>query len=181
MQADDTVVAVFTNHEAADSAVRKLTQAGFPMTALSVIGKGYHTEEKAVGFYNIGERVMFWGSRGAFWGGLWGLFLGGLFLTVPVVGHVIVLGYLAATTISVVEGAVVVGGLSAIGAALASIGVPQDSVVRYETALKADGFLVTAHGSSQDVARAKAILAAERPASVDVHASADAGLALAGA
>jgi hypothetical protein len=29
------------------------------------------------------------GKRGAFWGGLWDLFLGGLFMTIPVVGHVV--------------------------------------------------------------------------------------------
>jgi hypothetical protein len=43
------------------------------MKNLSVVGKGYHTEEKVIGFYNVGDRVKFWGSRGAFWGGLWGL------------------------------------------------------------------------------------------------------------
>ena len=63
------------------------------MKHLSVVGKGYHIDEKVTGFYNLGDRVMFWGKRGALWGGLWGLFLGGLFMTVPVVGHVIVLGY----------------------------------------------------------------------------------------
>lgn len=181
MQSDDTVVAVFADHEAADSAVRKLTQAGFPIASLGVIGKGYHTEEKAVGFYNTGDRVMLWGSRGAFWGGLWGLFLGGLFLTIPAVAPLVVLGYFVAPVLAAVEGAVVVGGLSAIGGALSGIGVPNDSIVRYEAALRADGFLVTAHGSAQDAVRAKALLAAEGPSSLDVHAAADAGRALAAA
>src|ERR1019366_330946 len=109
-------------------------------------GKGYHTDEKVIGFYNIGDRVKFWGKRGAFWGGLWGLFFGGIFMVIPVVGHVIVLGYLAATAIATVETALVVGGLSALGAALYSIGIPKNSVIDYETALKADSFLVMAHG-----------------------------------
>jgi hypothetical protein len=42
------------------------------MKHLSVVGKGYHSEEKVVGFYNIGDRIKFWGTRGAFWGGFWG-------------------------------------------------------------------------------------------------------------
>jgi len=120
MDSTNSVVAVFADHPEAEAAVKKLTEAGFDMKQLSVVGKGYHTEEKVVGFYNLGDRVKFWGSRGVFWGGLWGLFFGGLFLTIPVVGHVIVLGYLAATAVSAVEGAVMVGGISAIGAALAS-------------------------------------------------------------
>jgi hypothetical protein len=172
MDTTDTVIAVFADHPAADSAVKKLTAAGFDMKNLSVVGKGYHSEEKVVGFYNMGDRVKFWGERGAFWGGLWGIFFGGLFMTIPVIGHVVVLGYLASMVISGVESAVMVGGLSAIGAALVSIGVPKDSVVNYETAVKADGFLVMAHGSTDQVARAKVILATVNPSRLDVHVSA---------
>lgn len=169
MELRSTVVAVFTDHLSADIAVKKLATAGFKMENLSVVGKGYHTEEKVVGFYNVGDRMKIWGSRGAFWGGLWGLFFGGLFLTIPIVGHVIILGYLAATALSAVEGAVVVGGLSALGAALMSLGIPKDSVVRYEAAVKADGFLVMAKGSSVEMAEAKQILASANAASLDLH------------
>lgn len=169
MEAPNSVVAVFEDHVTAEAAVKKLIAAGFEMKNLSVVGKGYHSEEKVVGFYNIGERVKFWGLRGAFWGGLWGLFFGGLFVTIPGVGPVVILGYLAAMALSAVENAVVVGGLSALGAALYSIGVPKNSAVQYETAVKADGFMVMAHGTADEMARAKAILAASRPSSLDVH------------
>ena len=171
MMADvDVAIAVYPDHPAAEAAIKKLTAEGFAMKSLSLVGKGYHTDEKVTGFYNTGDRVKFWGSRGAFWGGLWGLFFGGLFLSVPIVGHVIILGYLAATVISGVEGAVVVGGLSAIGAALFSIGVPKDSVLSYETAIQADDFLVTAHGTPDEMTRAKAILSTTQPKSVEQFA-----------
>jgi hypothetical protein len=174
MEITDSVVAVFADHQAADAAVKHLAEAGLPMTQLSVAGKGYHTEEKVVGFYNMADRVKFWGARGAFWGGLWGLFFGGLFMVVPVVGHVVVLGFLAATVVSGIESAVMTGGLTALGAALYSIGIPKDSVVQYETAIKADGFLVMAHGSVDEVARAKVILETSGSTSVAVHAGAPA-------
>jgi hypothetical protein len=170
METTDTVIAVFADHPAAEAAVKKLTAAGFEMKDLSVVGKGYHTEEKVVGFYNIGDRVRFWGGKGAFWGGLWGLFFGGLFLTIPVVGHVVVLGYLASMAFSAIETAIVVGGASALGAALYSMGVPKDSVIEYETALKADDFLVMAHGTAAEIVRAKAILGTANPSRLDVHA-----------
>jgi hypothetical protein len=172
MKQADAVIAVFADHQAAEAAIKKLTSAGFDMKNLSVVGKGYHTEEKVVGFYTAGDRVKFWGARGAFWGGLWGLFFGGLFLTIPVVGHVVVLGYLAAVAIGAVENAALVGGLSAIGAALYSLGVPKDSVIRYEAAVKADGFLVMAHGPAAEMARAKTILGTVNPSSLDLHAGA---------
>jgi hypothetical protein len=169
MNTTDTAIAVFTDHQAAETAVKKLATAGFDIKQLSVVGKGYHSEEKVTGFYNTGDRIKFWGKWGVFWGGLWGLFFGGLFLFIPVVGHVVVLGHLAAVAIAAVENAVVVGGLSALGAALYSIGVPKDSVIQYEAAVKADSFLLMAHGTAEEVARAKTILATTNPVRVDVY------------
>jgi uncharacterized membrane protein len=169
----DAVVATFKDHQGAESAVKTLAAAGFDLKDLSVVGKGYHTDEKVVGFYNTGDRVRFWGTRGAFWGGLWGLFFGGLFLTIPIVGHVVVLGYLAAAALSAVESAVMTGGLSALGAALYSIGIPKNSVLEYESDVKADGFLVMAHGTSEEMTRARSLLAGTGASRVDLHSGLD--------
>ncbi len=169
MAENDTIVTIFATHDAAEAAIKKLAGAGFDMKNLSLVGKGYHTDEKVVGFYNVGDRVKFWGTQGAFWGGIWGLFFGGLFLSIPLVGHVVVLGYLVAAAVSAVEGALMVGGLSALGAALYSIGIPKDSVVQYEAAVKADNFLVMAHGTPDDMARAKSIIGTIHPVRLDLH------------
>lgn len=169
---NNAVIAVFDNHQAAEAAVKKLADAGIDMKHLSVVGKGYHTDEQVVGFYNTGDRVKFWGKRGAFWGGLWGWLFGGVFMFVPVIGHIVVLGYLASMVVAAVEGAVVVGGLSALGAALYGSGIPKDSVVAYETAIKADGFLVTVHGPSEELAQAKTILETLGAKRVDLQDSA---------
>ena len=165
----DAVAAVFAHHSEAETAVRKLADSGFDMTHFSIVGKGFHTEEKVVGFYNIGDRIKFWGKNGAFWGALWSLFFGGIFLTIPVIGPTMVLGHLAAMVVAAVEGGLVFGGLTALGAALYSIGIPKDSVIRYEEAVKADGFLVTGHGSADEMARAKTVLASMSPSSIDLH------------
>ncbi len=168
-QAQDSVVAVFPDHGAAEAAVKKLTAAGFALKGISIVGKGYHTEETVTGFYNMGDRVRFWGGRGAFWGGLWGLFFGGVFLTIPLTGPVVVVGYLAAAVVSMLEGAVMVGGLSALGAALAGIGIPRDSLLQYETAIAADGFLVMAHGTAGDMAQAEYVLKGANPSHLELH------------
>jgi hypothetical protein len=81
---------------------------------------------------------------------------------------VVIVGYLGAVAVTAIESAVVAGGVSAIGAAIYSIGIPKDSVLRYETAVKADGFLVMVHGDAAEVDRARAILAASA-SSVDIH------------
>ena len=100
---------------------------------------------------------------------MWSLFFGGIFLTIPVIGPVMVLGHLAAMVVAAVEGAILVGGLSALGAALYSIGIPKDSVLQYEQAVKADGFLAVAHGSAEEMARTKTILEQSNPTRIDLH------------
>ena len=178
MTKQETAIGLFNDHSGAEAAVKKLASSGFDITNLSVVGKGYHAEEQVVGFYNVGDRVVFWGSRGAFWGGLWGLFFGGVFLTLPFTGSIIVLGSLAGIVISALESALVVGGLSSLGAALYSIGIPKNSVIEYETAIKADGFMVLAHGSSDQVARAKTILDTNNAIKVDVHQTVESSAAV---
>ena len=169
MTANNAIVAVFAHHSDAETAVRRLAREGFDMKHFSIVGKGYHSEEKVIGFYNAEDRIKFWGKNGAIWGGLWSLFVGGLMLTMPVVGPVMVLGHLAGMVFAGIEGAVVVGGLSALGAALVSIGIPRDSVIEYEEALKADGFFVVGQGDVAEMDRAKAILAANDPTRLDQH------------
>jgi len=96
---------------------------------LSVVGKDYHTDEKVVGYYNAGDRMKYWGKWGAFWGAFRALLFGAAFFWVPAIGPVLVGGPLAAWIVAGLENAVVVGGLSVIGAGLYSIGIPRDSIV----------------------------------------------------
>ena len=169
MKTNHSVVSVLDDHTAAEAVVQRLIDAGFEKTHLSIVGKGFHTEETIAGFYNMGDRVKFWGARGAFWGGLWGLFFGGVFLATPFVGPVIVLGYLATALIAAVEGAVLGAGITALAAALYSVGIPKNSVLAYEAVLKSNGFLVMAHGTPEEMARAKAIMQVGNARKIDMH------------
>jgi hypothetical protein len=51
-----------------------------------------------------------------------------------------------------------VGGLSALGAGLYSLGIPKNSVVEYETSIKAGKFVLVAHGTAEEVAKARTML-----------------------
>jgi hypothetical protein len=97
------------------------------------------------------------------------LFFGSAFFFIPGIGPILVAGPLVAWIVGVLEGAVVVGGLSVIGAALFSIGIPNDSIVQYETSLKANKFLLIAHGSSEEVEQARKILATTKAVETIVH------------
>jgi len=165
----NAVIAVYDNHSAAEGAVKELQKSGFAMKKLSVVGKDYHTDEHVVGYYHAGDRMKYWGKWGAFWGGFWGLLTGAAFFWVPAIGPVLVGGSLVAWIVAGLEDAVVVGGLSAIGAGLYCVGIPRDSIVIYETAIKAGEYLVVAHGTSAEAAKAQNILSTLKPTQVADH------------
>ena len=159
MSNPDSAFFVFDTHAAAEEAIRTLGQSGFDMKKLSLVGKGYHSEEKPTGFYTVGDRIKAWGGTGAFWGGIWGLLLAPAVFVLPGLGVVGMAGPLVATLVGALEGAVVVGGLSALGAALTQVGVPKDQVIKYEAALKVDKYLLVVHGSAEDQEKARKVLA----------------------
>lgn len=155
---NNTCITVFETHEGAEKAIKELEKAGYDMKKLSIIGTDYRTEENVVGYFNIGDRVKFWGSRGAFWGGLWGILFGSAFFFVPGIGPLVLAGPIVGMLVGGLESAVVVGSMSALGAALYSIGIPEDSVLEYETALKSHKFLLIAHGTPSETQNAREIL-----------------------
>ncbi len=165
----NSVVSIFNTHTEAEDAIRELQKSGFEMNKLSIVGKDYNTEESVAGYYNTGDRVKYWGKLGAFWGGLWGFLFGSAFFIIPGIGPVVVGGPLVALIVGALEGAAVVGGLSAVGAALFSIGIPKDSIVKYETSLKSNKFLLIAHGTIEEVEHARKILEATNATETTVH------------
>ena len=155
-------VAVFERHQDAESAIRALQSAGFDMKKLSIVGRDYHTEEHAVGFYNTGDRVKYWGKLGAFWGSVFGLLFAPAFFWIPGIGPVLTGGLIGSFLMGAVEGAAVGaavgGGTSALAAALTGLGIPKDSIIRYEADLKANKFLLIVTGTDTDTERARQIL-----------------------
>jgi hypothetical protein len=170
MSENNAVVAVYETHEGAEAALKDLQRAGIDMRILSIVGKNSHTDEHPVGYYNTGDRMKYWGKTGAFWGGFWGLLFGSAFFAIPGIGPVLVAGPLVAWIVGALEGAVLVGGLGAIGAGLYSIGIPKNSVVEYEVALKTDHYLLVVHGPTAEVEKARDILHTTSPVSVTLHA-----------
>jgi hypothetical protein len=162
MEKKNSPVYVFNTHVEAEAAIRSLGKSGFDMKKLSLVGKGYHSEEQPIGFYTTGDKIKTWGGMGAFWGGIWGMLFAPAVFFLPGLGLVALAGPVVAVLVSALEGAVVVGGISALGAALTSIGVPKDEVIKYETALKADKYVVIVHGNADDLAKANSVFASSK-------------------
>jgi len=168
MSIHNSIIAVYDTHTAAEQAIKEIQKAGFNMKNLSIIGKDYRTEEHVVGYYNSDDRMKFWGKLGAFWGGIWGLLFGSALFVVPGIGPVMVLGPLVSSIIAALEGAVVVGGLSALGAGLYGMGIPKDSIVHYESEIKTGKFLVVAQGIGEELTEVQKICESHS-ANVEFH------------
>jgi predicted alpha/beta-hydrolase family hydrolase len=110
-----------------------------------------------------------WGKMGAFWGAFWGILFGSAFFMIPGIGPVVMGGPIVSAIVGGLEGAITIGGLSALGAGLYSIGIPKDSVIKYETAIKSDKYLVIAHGTADEVAKAKEIMDPLNKVEIAVH------------
>jgi hypothetical protein len=151
------MIATYDSHDQVEDAVRELHRAGFNMKRLSIIGKGYHSEEHPIGFYTAGDRMKTWGGVGAFWGALWGMLFGAALFWIPGIGLLGAAGPFVHVLAGALEGAALLGGASVLGAALATIGVPRDSILKYERSLRADRYLLIVHGTREEIGMAREI------------------------
>jgi len=158
MRQNVAIVASFDAHGDAEDGVERLAMFGFNMQALSIVATGTRTEEQIVGFYSAGDRVRFWGKLGLLWGGFWGLVIGGVLFAEPTAESFEIYGFLVWALVAAVEGALIIGGLSALGAALFSFGRPVGSVLKYGSAAKAGTFLIVLRARAEDAVLAKRIL-----------------------
>ncbi len=166
---NNSCVAIYKTHPEAEQAITQLGKAGFDITHLSVLASGYHRHENVIGYYNTGEQIKFWGQQGAFWGRLWQQLSGSAFFWVPGIGPLAMGGPLVVIMIDGLEADAVIGGISALGTALYSIGIPKDSIVRYEAAIKSNRFLLIINGDQDEVSRASDLLGSNKEAEIAVH------------
>ena len=158
MKKHSPMAALYDTHEQAEQAVKMLQHRGYDMKQLSIVGRDSHLEENVVGYYNVGDRMQKWGGNGAFWGSIWGLLFGSAFVFIPAVGPLLVAGPLVGALIGALEGAVLGGSAGALGAALVSLGIPEDSVLEYETEIRTGKYMLLVHGSPSEVEKARGIL-----------------------
>ena len=156
----NSVIAVYNDHDEALKALQELKEAGFDDQHVSVIGKGVKEQRKIHGWIPQGSEAGHFGAWGAFWGALSGWLLLG-FIWIPGIGWVAAGGWLAATLVG--------AGLGAGLGALMGLGVPKDEVPEYETELKADRYLVLVHGDAASVSRAQEVLQNSAPRRVNAY------------
>ncbi len=164
------VVALYKTQSAAEETVRALQRSGFGLQKLSILGKDDSTEAAAVGYYATGDRMKVLGKSAAFWDGVWGRLSGSAVFLLPGFGPLLAAGPVVGWIVGALESPTVKGSLSALGAGLFSIGLPEDSIIEYETQLKAGKYVVIAHDALVEVIKTREAFAATAHQGVQEHA-----------
>jgi hypothetical protein len=164
-----SVVAVYPDHAKAECAVRQLHEAGFALGDLSIVGRDFQVTEEPYGFVSRGDYAKAGAETGAWFGGLFGLFVGAGFLILPGLGLVVIAGPITAAVVAALEGALAGTAMGSLAGALVGWGVPKDRALKYEKQVKGGRFLLLVRSKPEVVARARALLAPETPDHLDVY------------
>jgi len=166
MTTDHAAIGVYSNHAAAEAAVRTLEQAGISLDKISIIGGDAQVREASLGHYVppkfVEQGVQHRAERnGMKLGGLLGLLVGFSSFFMPGIGTLVALGP-------------VVGLLSGIGAGGAMGGVVgemsfHDIAADYRDWLAAGNFLVIVHSTTAEEPGVKQVLESTEPLSIKTH------------
>lgn len=166
----NSIVAVYETPVDAVTGVNDLRKAGLDMMKLSVVAREFQNQEHVIGYCGAGDiRAKYWGKLAAFWGEVGGVMPGTAFFVLPGLGPVIMAGPVVNAVASSIDEEPANRGFGALEAALRRLGIPGESVVRYESELCADRFLVLAHWAVDELMQAKDILHKTRPSELNVH------------
>ena len=157
--AQAALVVVCVGHTQAERAIAELKWLGFDVKDLSVFRKA-HLNEEFVGLYTAGERLLARGSSAAFWERMWSLLGDGAFFHVPGIGEIVLAGPFIHTLVATADKGVAVGGLSALGAAIHSLGIPRGRSLSHKIGIMAGQCAVVALGSPELASKATTLLAA---------------------
>jgi hypothetical protein len=169
MSQESSVVCLYPTVDAAEEAVKKLGQGGFPIQHVSIITKDLGSEKKVHGFVTSCDVAKSAARTGAWVGGIFGLLVGAAFIWLPGVGPLIVAGSLTSALMGGLEGAVAGAAMTGVLGWLGSLGISKQHILKYEESVKAGKTLVVAHGTVDEVAKADTILATTSPAARNVH------------
>lgn len=169
---EQSVIGVYRTISEAEEAVRVLDQGGFPIKQISVLAQNLESEKTVHGYITASDMAKAGAGTGAWLGGLFGLLAGAAFIWVPGFGPLLAAGSFAAVLLGGIEGVVAGAAGGGLLGALVGWGVSKQHILKYEEQLKGGKYLVIAHGSAEEVARARNILRSTAAIEVTEHAKA---------
>jgi hypothetical protein len=139
---------------------------------VSLVSQNLESENRVHGYVTACDVSKRAAGTGAWVGGIFGLLVGAAFVWVPGFGPLLVVGSLSAVLLGGLEGALTGAAGAGLLGGLLGWGISKRHVLKYEQAVKAGKYLVVAHGSADEVARARDLLRDTNADNVRVHAQA---------
>ena len=139
-------ILLYSSDQDAWLAFERLQEKPFNLKTVSIVGNGntsvdQSTEVQPLGVYVLDEALHFQGKKGGFWESLWLNFSDRLFFLLPNSGALVAMGPIVRMMVETHDDIDIRSNLSVFGAALLNMGVPGDSIRRYEEELKVGKFL----------------------------------------
>lgn len=169
MKETNAIVGIYQTHELAVEAVKTLKEHNFPMDKVTLVGKGEESIEHIEGFHTWEEVTNKGIKVGGAVGGLMGVLVGLGILTIPVLGPVYVVGGLAATLFTALEGTAIGSAGGALFGTLMGYGVGKEKVEKYENYIEEGKYILIIHGSIEDVRNSEKILLETQHAHIFTH------------
>ena len=129
-----TTIATYEDYGDAEQAVDRLSDAGFPVAKVAIVGTGLRSVEQVAGRMTTGRAALFGAAQGALIGLLFALFFG-IFFTGPGFGGLLVYAIVAGAIFGAIFGAL---GHSATGGNRDFVSTLTTQAERYELQVDAD-------------------------------------------
>ena len=157
MSVNNATLTVFKSEVDAEAAVRQLARNGYDLSKVSMVGRDgdhavpveTHRDENLPG----GSPAMV----GASWGAIRAMLVGSGFFLVPGIGPLIVAGPLLTLIVRAMGTVVGPDKLFAMAAGLDELGIPKDTIVRCQAALKSGKVVLIAEGSAMAMILAREV------------------------
>jgi hypothetical protein len=157
MSVNNATLSVFKSEVDAEAAVRQLARNGYDLSKVSMVGRD---GDRAVPVETYRDENLPGGSPamvGASWGGIRAMLVGSGFFLVPGIGALVVAGPLLTLIVRSMGAVVGPDKLQAMAAGLNEIGIPKDSILRCEAALKSGKVVLIAEGSAMAMILAREV------------------------
>jgi len=161
-------ISIYTTHQATEHALGKLQTHGLSLRHVSILARGCLDVDHPIGIYTIDDRIHYCGLQAEFWAGLHNLLDKASFFWLPGYGPLAAVGHIVDLLLSDRQYITLHGGFSVLGSALFEMGVPRDSIVDYEQAIRSGRLLLIVHNGRDPVELACKILHSENQ-QVTVH------------
>lgn len=169
MKTHDSAVGIFDTFGLAQEAVQELRRSRCNIRKLSLIGRDAETDGHALICYQTLELAPREARCLMRAPGLWGMLLGAVFMWVPGLGGLVVGGPLAMEISLAIEGRAAAGDGNVVQTGLGSMGIPRESVMKYEMALRACKFVLVFHDTREQVEKTHRVLVWAKATETDLH------------